>query len=213
MAEENKKEEMTQVSLKILTDIQEKMAENERKMEDLEAKNAGLEELLQKGAGTEGEPRLREKRSFEPKFRTVRLRKYPIAGDVTNLGYVIGWDNRGAYQEVDRNGVSPTLVDYINIIFLDHEKTSDGKIKAEKVRLLDLLNNGQQVHCKILDTKTKPVQFPTGEEIDISIYDPAHGMVSTGEKIDGYIVVSDTEYKLQVPGHDDGVWIDAEFCN
>lgn len=211
MADEPKK--TVEVPVEVLTQMQEQMAALELKVEEGNARNAGIEEILAKQASTNDEPKLREKRDFTPKFRTVRMRKYPIAGDETNLGWVIGWTNKGAYQEVDRSGVSPQIVDYIDIIFLDHEKTPEGKIKAEKVRLLDLMNKGQQTHCKILETKREEIPVPTGEEIDVSIFDPAHGLVSTGEKVDGYSVFSDIKYKLQIPGKPEGVWVDALYAN
>lgn len=215
--EEKKEEKKVEVPLKILTDMQEQMAEMERKLEDEAGKRAGLEELLAKSTDVSatGEPKLREKKSFEPKFRTVRLRKYPIAGDDTNLGYVIGWTNKGAYQEVDRTGVSPQIVDYIDIVFLGKERDEKTKnIKAEKVKLLDFMNKGDQVHCKILETKREDnIKVPTGEEIDVTVFDPAHGLVQTGDKIDGYITYSEIKYKVQIPGQAEGVWVDSTYCN
>lgn len=202
-----------EVDVAILTQMQEQMAALEQKDADREAKIAGLEELLSKSPDTTGEPKLREKKSFEPKFRTVRMRKYPKMGDVGNLGFVIGWTNRGAYQEVDRTGVAPTVVDYIDIIFLGDERNDEGKLKAEKVKLLDFMNNGVQVHCKILETDTKPRKEPTNEEIDVAIFDPAHGLITTGEKVDGYTVFSDTKHKLQIPGITEPVWVDATYAN
>ncbi len=206
-------DEIVQVPSKVLIDMQEKMAELERKQADSELKTAGLEELLAKDASTEGEPKLRSKKDFSPKFRTVRLRKYPIAGDFTNLGYVIGWTNRGAYQEVDRTGVSPQIVDFIDIIFLGKEKNAEGKLQAEKVRLLDLINKGEQVHCKILKQTRKEVPVPTGEEIDVTVFDPQHGLVSTGEKVDGFITYSDIKLEVQIPGVAEPITIDSSFVN
>lgn len=208
-----KKDEMVSVPAGLLAQLQEQMAAMEVKLESESAARAGLEEIINKDPELGDEKKLREKKNFEPKFRTVRLRKYPIAGDITNLGYVVGWTNRGAYQEVDRTGVSPQVVDYMDIVFLGAEKNAEGKVKAEKVKLLDLMNNGTQVHCKILDKKVEPRQEPSGEEIDVSIFDPAHGLVATGETIDGYTAFSDITYKIQVPGFADPVWIDALYCN
>jgi len=213
MADEEKKKKTVEVPADALAAMQEQMAALELKVAEQENKNAGIEELLSKGAEASTEPKLREKKSFEPKFRTVRLRKYPIAGDIENLGYIVGWTNRGAYQVVDRSGVAPATVDMLDIIFYGQEKTADGKIKAEAVKLLDLFNNGRQVHCKILDQKKEEIKTPTGEEIDVTIFDPAHGLVSTGDKIDGWVASSEVKFKLQVPGIDEPVWIDSVFCN
>lgn len=222
MADENKQPgasttppegDMVKIPLADLTKIQETLADQDRKIADMEAKNAGLEELFAKGNPPEGEKGLRTKKTFEPKFRTVVIRKYPKAGDVTNMGYVIGWSNRGAYQEVDRTGVSPQVVDFIDIFFLGDERTPEGKLKAEKVRLLDLLNKSERVHCKILDTKIEKREEPTGEEINVSTFDPQHGLVSTGDTIDGYVTFSDITYTVQIPGVDNPVTIDGEFCN
>jgi hypothetical protein len=215
MADENKKgeEKTVEVPAKLLTQMQEQMAELERKVADSDAKTAGLEEMVAKSATTNDDLKLREKKDFEPKFRTIRVRKYPIAGDENNLGYIVGWTSKGAYQEVDRTGVSPQMVDYIDVIFLGSEKTKEGKLKAEKIKLIDLLNNGKQVHCKILETKRTEDKVPTGEEIDVSVFDPAHGLVTTGDKVDGYSAFSSIQYKIQIPGVEGETWIDALYCN
>lgn len=214
IADVKKNGETVEVPLKVLTDMQEQLSRLEANETEREAQMAGLKEALEtsQGAATIGEPKLREKKNFEPKFRQLRLRKYPIAGDRDNMGIVSGWTSRGAYQEVDTTGVARTIVDYIDIIFLGHEKTKEGKIKAEKVRLLDFLNNGVQEWFKILEVKVEQRPEPTNEEIDVSVWDPQHGLVSTGEKVDGYTMYTDRTYKIAVPGHGE-VWVDAEFAN
>lgn len=203
-------DDKVEVPLKLLTEMQKQLAALEKSDTDKEAKIAGLEQSMSK-ADTTDAPKLRERKNFEPKFHTVRLRKYPKAGG-DELHYVIGWTNKGAYQEVDRTGVAPQVIDFIDIIYLGDETTKDGKIKAEKVKLLDFLNKGQQVHCKILETKVEPVKVPTGEVINVTVFDPQHGMVSTGDEIDGYVVQSDTKFRVQVLGHGE-VLIDGEFVN
>lgn len=214
MAEEDKKKgEVVEVPLKTLTDIQEKMAEMERLREEDQAKMAGLEAMLDKGATPEGQPKLREKKNHEPKFRTVRLRKYPILGDHENLGYVVGWTSRGAYNEVDKTGLKPELVDFIDVIFLGKEKNKDGKPQAEKIKLLDLMNKGIQVHCKIIDKEVNNKDVPTGEEISVQVFDPKHGLVATGEIIDGFTSYSEIKYKIQIPGIAEPVWVDSLYCN
>lgn len=194
--------------------LQTQMADLEKRDADRDAKFAGLEQLLAdtKGADTSGDGKLRERRNFEPKFRTVRLRKFPIAGDVGNKGIVIGWTDRGAYQLVDRSGVSPQVVDYIDIVFLDHERNEEGKLVAEKVKLLDLLNS-DQVHCKIIDMKKEARKVPTNEEINVSMWDPQHGLVSTGETIDGWVEMTDIELTVQIPGRAEPVKVDEMYCN
>ena len=220
MTEDEKKNQqgekgVVEVPLKLLTQMQEQMAEMERKIADGEAKSAGLEELAGRLAEANGEKKegLRERKTFEPKFRTIRLLKYPIAGDFDNKGIVIGWTNRGAYQFIDKTGVSPQIVDMIDIVFLGKEKTKDGKLQAEQVKLLDLKNKGEALHCKILEVKKENKKVPTNEEIDVNVFDPAHGMVSTGETVDGYFAYDDLKYKLQVPGVAEPVWIDAMYAN
>lgn len=162
---------------------------------------------------TPGKEKLREKKNHEPKFHTVRLRKYPIAGDHENLGYVVGWTNRGAYQQVDRSGVTPQNVDYIDIIFLGQERNAEGKLQAEKVKLLDFLNGGIQVHCKILDTKINPEKVETGEEIDVTTFDPSHGLMTTGDMIDGFTAFTHRTYTLAVPGIVEPVVVDELYVN
>lgn len=213
MAEKDK-DAVVEVPQKQLTEMMEAIARAEKAAADAEAKAAGIEEMFaaQKGAEAEGGTKLREKKNFEPKFRTVRLRKYPIAGG-PDMGYVVGWTNKGAYQEVDRTGVSPQTVDFIDIIFLGQEKTKDGKIKAEKVRLLDLMNKGIQVHCKVIEQKSTPRVEPTGEEIDVTVFDPQHGLIATGDKIDGYTAFSDTQYTIKIPDISDPVVVDGQFLN
>lgn len=205
-------EDKVEVPLKVLTDLQEKMLRMEKDREEDKGKIASLEEIAN-AAEPVGEKKLREKKSFEPAFRTVRLRRYPIAGDVTDLGYVVGWSNRGAYQEVDRSGISPQFVDYIEVAFLGKERSKEGKLSYEKIRLLDLLNKGEQVHCKILERTTENVVVETGEEINVSIWDPQHGLVQTGDVIDGYTTHSEIRLKLQIPGVSEPAWVDATYCN
>lgn len=202
-----------EVPLADLTKMSEQLAELERKDAERDAEMEGLRQMAEEKAGTVGEKVLREKKDFEPKFRTVRLRKFPVAGDVNDMGYIVGWDNRGAYEEVDRSGIAPQIVNYINVIFLGRERNSDGVLQAEKVKLLDIFNKGIQTHCKILEMQITPRKEPTGEEIDVTVFDPQHGLVSTGEKVDGYVTFSDRKYKLQVPGVAEAVWIDATYCN
>lgn len=203
-----------EVPLAVLTEMQEQMARMEKSAADQEAKIAGLEEAQSTLASPEaiGQKPLREKKTFEPKFRMLRLRKYPIAGNLDNMGIVIGWTSRGAYREIDINGLTREWVDYIDVIFLGHEKTPEGKIKAEKVKLLDLINNGVQEWYKIVETKIEQRPEPTNEEIDVTIFDPAHGLVSTGDTVDGYTMYTDRSYKVLIPGVGE-VWVDSEFAN
>lgn len=214
--DKEKQEGNIEVPMKLLTAMQEQMADLERKVAEGEAQRAGLEEMVNKAAETNsasGDAKLRTKRDFTPKFRTVRLRKFSVDGNPDNGKFVIGWTNRGAYQEVDRTGIAPQYVDFIDVIFLGDEKTKENKIKAVKVRLLDLLNNGNQVHCKILEGKKEAKTAPTFEEIEVSTFDPNHGLMSTGETIDGYITYDDIKYKIQVPGFAEPVWIDGIYAN
>lgn len=212
-----------------LTTILQQQAETEKKLADIDAKNAGLLELIEasKGADTNGAPKLRERKNFEPAFRTVTLKQHPINGDYEKLGLVIGWTNRGAYQKVNREGVAPVVVDYIDVIFLDHERTEDGKLKAESIPLLSLLN-ASEITCKVLEMKDyegKPFRLsypptgqgvqimPTGEEIAISTFDPKHGLVTTGETIDGYVGFTNLTYVIQIPGRAEPIEVDGKFLN
>ena len=104
-------------------------------------------------------------------------------------------------------------LDFIEVIFLGYEKDEKGKLKAEKIKLLDLMNFGIQVNCKILETEKKTIDVPTNEEIAVQSFDPQHGLVSTGEIIDGYTSYSEIKYKLQIPGIEQPVWVDSLYCN
>lgn len=207
------------VSQADLTKILEGQATLEKKIADSDAEREGLKALFEAGssAGTVGEEKLRERKNFEPAFRTVRIRKFPIGGNPEKLGYVIGWSDRGAYQKVDRSGVSPQLVDYIDIFFLDTETGQpvrvDGKLQAESVPLLELLNRGVQIHCKVLDLKKETNKVKTGEEINVTVWDPQHGLTQTGDVIDGYVGVTDLTYTIQIPGLKDPVIIDGKYVN
>lgn len=220
------------VDQKTLATVLEKQAEMEKILAEKDSRMAGLEEMFaaDRGPDTVGaeKGKLRERKDHEPQFRTVRLRKYPMAGDVTNQGWVIGWTDRGAYHKVDKSGVSAQLVDWIDIIFLDHEKGEDGKLVAESVPLLDLLNKGEQVHCRILDIKdykgqsfkpSYPSTFQaekkvgTGEEIRIKTFDQRHGLMESDETIDGYVGFTDLRYVVQIPGRAEPFEIDGKYVN
>lgn len=206
---------VVQVPMKLLTQMQEQMAEMERKIAEGDAKREGLEALAESLTEANGEKKegLRKQKTFEPKFRTLRLRKYPIAGDYENKGFVIGWTNRGAYQVVDRSGIAPVIVDMLDVVFLGQERGKDGKLKAEQIKLLDLMNNGEFVHCKILENKKVVKEVPTNEEINVSVFDPQHGLIATGETVDGYFTYDEIKYLIQIPGIADPVWIDSTYAN
>ena len=196
------KKETVEVPVADFVKLQETLATLEKGNADREAEMAGLRQMMEDGKGAEvsGDGKLREKKSYEPKFRTVRIRKYPMAGKFDNLGYVVGWTNRGAFQEVDKTGITPQFVDMIEVFFLGHEKNEAGKLQAEKIRLLDLLNKGEQVHCKIINVKKDDKRVATGEEINVTTWDPQHGLIATGDIIDGYVGFSDLTYTIEIPG-------------
>lgn len=211
MAEPDKKkdEEMASVPMSILKDIQERLAAAEIKAESKDGIIEGLKSMLEEKADSKGEETLRKRKDFTPKFRSVRLRKYPVNGDASKLDYIVGWTERGAYEEVDRNGLSPQMVNYIEVFFLSQPK------KAEKIRILDMLNKGIQVSCKVVKDNVPESKkiVGTGEEISVSVFDPHHGMVSTGEIVDGFTTYHDSEYLVEIPGSDEPVWISGRFLN
>lgn len=217
MTDEEKKLKPNEVAVdsKVLEKVLEGQAKMEQEIENLRAKNQGLEELFaaEKGADTTGDKKLRERRNYEPAFRTVRLRKYPMGGDHEKMGYIIGWTNRGAYQKVDRTGVTAQIVDYIDVIFLDHERDTKGGIQAESIPLMSILNEGVPVHCKILEIHKETFKDPTGEVINVTMYDPQHGLVSTGEEIDGWVGRTEMQYTIQIPGREKPLKIDAKYVN
>ncbi len=210
---EKKDKGIVEVPQDTLTKILEKQSEQERLLEESRAKTAGIEEMLAKGAAPEGEPKLRKKNDFEPKFRTVRIRKYPMKGDIENLGYIVGWTSRGAYRKVDTSGLQKEWVDMLDVIFLGHERNAEGKLQAESIPLLDIMNNGVQVNCKILKVHREEKDKPTGEQIAVQTFDPKHGLVPTGEIIDGFTSYSEIKYEVQIPGIAEPVTIDSLYCN
>lgn len=209
------KEETIQVPKKLLEDLQFEIAENKRQRLESDAKMAGMTELLEKDQtpGTRTEGGLRKKTNFEPSYRTVRLRQYPKAGDFDNLGWVIGWSHRGAYRDSDLSGIPGQQTDWIDIMFLDDEKTKEGLPKFEKVRLLDLLNKSVQKHFEIIEKKTKIREVPTNEKINVVMFDPQHGLIGTGEIVDGYVSYSEDTYVLKFPGREKPLSIDGIFVN
>jgi len=200
----------------------EKTSQMEIDREADRLKMAGLEEMFASESSKKGEPGLREKTDHEPKFRTVRLRKYSVSGEPSEAEFVVGWTKRGAYRKAVDTGIGKEWVDYIDLIFLGK---SD---KAVSVPLLEYLNRGEQIHCKVLDMKDykgqsfKPTypatgqgerKVATGEEVFVTVWDPKHGLVSTGEKIDSWVGFTDLVMTLQVPGHTDPVEISDMFVN
>jgi hypothetical protein len=243
MAEENKNEEPkvlkkgeVAVDGAMLQKVLDKQAEIEIELEQQKAKNAGLEAMFaEKDPGTTGEKKLREKKSFEPSFRTVTMKKFPVAGDPEKEAIVIGWTNRGAYQKVDKSGVSAQIIDYIDVIYLGQERNAEGKLQAEAVPLLALMG-AAEVTCKVLETKDhegRPVKLrysplidtdlsldrpaekkvETGETIHVASWDPKHGLVDSGEVIDGWVAFTNLTFVLQIPGWPEPVEIDSKFCN
>lgn len=207
--------DMIPVPSKMLADMQAKMLELETKDANRDAEMEGLRAIAERAAngGEEGTTKLRERKNFEPKFRTVRLRKMPIAGDFDNMGIVSGWTKRGAYQQVDRTGIAPTIVDFIDVIFAGHEKNPEtGNLQAEKIRLLDLMNS-EQVVCKVIGQENDPHKVPTGEEISVMEFDPKHGLTPTGDMVDGYTAYDDITYTLQIPGVSDALKVNGAFVN
>lgn len=227
------------VDEKMISGVLERLAVVEKDAEDQKAKNVGLEALLNEGKEGEGDvKKLRERKKFEPAFRTVTMKKFPIAGggeDGSDVGIVIGWTNRGAYQKVDKSGVSAQVVDYIDILFLGHERNEQGKLQAESVPLLSLLG-APEVVCKILEMKDyegKPFKLrysplvdpdlstdrqgeekiSTGEEIRIKEFDIKHGLMESGDTIDGYIGQTNLTFVLQIPGWSEPVEVDAKYVN
>ncbi len=103
-------------------------------------------------------------------------------------------------------------IDYIQVIFLGRERNEEGKLQAEEVPLLSLMN-ASEVTCKIIERKTNKHKDPTGEELAVSSWDPQHGLVDSGERIDGWVENTDTTFVLQVPGITEPVEIDGKYVN
>lgn len=222
------------VSEATLKKVLEQSAKAEIDRENDRATIAGLQAQMEASMGDDKKPK--ERKQFTPAFRTVGIKKMPIGGDHEKQGYVIGWTNRGAYQKVDKTGISAQIVDYIDVLFLGHERTADGsKLQAESVPLLTLLG-APEVVCKVLEVKDhegkpykiryQPMIDPdvgldregenkkfTGEMINITTWDPKHGLVETGEKIEGWVATTDLTFVIQIPTVDEPVEIDAKFVN
>lgn len=224
------KEGQVVVDQKTLEGIQEQMAAMASDLENEKLKRAGLEEMFAAESGKATEPGLRERKNTEPTFRTVFLRKYDPtnSGDPEKEDYVVAWTPRGAYRKwVDNGSGNKEQVEYIDVIFLNGE-TKDGKVQAVSVPALDVINSGRRVACRVLDVKdfkgnsfkaTYPQtgqaerKVATGEEISITTWDPKHGLVDTGEMIDGWVAFSDLTYQVQIPGRAEPYDIDSRFVN
>ena len=216
-----------------LAKVLEGQAALEAQLANETAKREGLEAMFaeQNPDDASGEKKLRQRKNFEPAFRTVAIKKLQKSDDPEDVGYVIGWTNRGAYQKVDKTGVAPMIVDYIDVIILGDERVTEGEkagtLKAYSVPLLSLINS-QEVNCKVLETKDytgKPfrLSYPptgqgekivaTGEEIAVTTFDPKHGLVQTGDMIDGYVGFTDLTFVIQIPGVPEPLEIDAKYVN
>lgn len=203
MAKEDKK--TVEIPQDQLTEIMSRLSTLEIENANKDAKIAGLQAATAAAAPV-GETPLRQKQTFEPAFRTVRLKKMPYKGNVEDKRIVIGWTNRGSYQKVNRDGVAPEIVDYMQLIFLGDEKN------AYETRTLDFYN-AETVVCKVEKESKKTYKKPTGEVIPVVVYDPKHGSVMTGETVDGFIEYTDVELVLSVPGEKEPLTIDAKFVN
>lgn len=218
------------VDQKTLSAILEKQALMETDLENEKLKRVGLEELFAAESGKTTEPGLREKKNTEPTFRTVNLRKYDPtnSGDPDKEDFIIGWTPRGAYRKGVDNGLGgKEFVEFLDVIFLNSEK-KDGKVQAVSVPALDVMNSGHRVACRVLDIKDykgnsfKPTYPPTGqaerkvatgEEISITTWDPKHGLVDSGEIIDGWVAFSNLTFLVQIPGRAEPYEIDQRFVN
>jgi hypothetical protein len=209
--EKDNKEPLTvEVPQAQLTEILTKLNSLEIANADKDAKIAGF--MAMQDAPAVGDTPLRQKKTFEPAFRVARLKKLPFNGDPEDKRIVIGWTNRGSYQKVSREGVAPELIDYMQIIFLGHEKNAEGKPQAFEVRTLDLYN-AESITCRIEKQEVHKHVEPTGEIIPVVTYDPKHGNVLTGETVDGWVETPEVTLTLIVPGIKDPVTVDARFVN
>lgn len=216
------------VNQQTLTSILEGQASLEKKLADETARREGLEAMFaEKSTDVMDEKGLRRRKTFDPAFRTVAIKKFQLGEGAEDFRYVIGYTNRGAYQKVDKSGLAPVNVDYIDVILLGDERDENGKLKAVTVPLLTLINS-PEVDCKILETKDytgKPFRLtypatgqgeklmPTGEEIAATTFDPKHGLIQTGEMIDGYVGFTDLTFVIQIPGVSDPLEIDSKYVN
>lgn len=217
------------VDQKTLTNILEGQAKLETALANETSKREGLEAMFA-SKDTEAamdEKGLRRRRNFEPAFRTVAIKKLSIGENAEDFRYVIGYTDRGAYPVVDRTGVAPIIVDFIDVILLGAERTDNGKLQSVTVPLLTLINS-PEVNCKVLETKDytgKPFRLtypatgqgeqlvPTGEEIAATTLDPKHGLVTTGEIIDGFVGFTNLTFVIQIPGVADPLEIDQKYVN
>lgn len=207
--DETKKDDVkVEVSASVLEGIQRQMLTMETEIQNQKGVIAGLTEINTAGGD---DKKIREKKSFEPKFRTVKLRKFPVAGNYDDQDYIVGWSDRGAYQQIDRSGLSPQIIDVIDVMFLRNLNSKPQRY--EVIKLLDILNKGEQVSAKVVEKKVKNVPHETGEEIDVTLFDPAHGLMSTGDKVDGVTMMPDNEYVIQIPGVIDPLTIKEKFLN
>lgn len=240
MADENTEKKIVElkkgeivVSEATLAKISEQTAKSEKDTEDMRARMAGLEQMVRDGA--EGADKPKHRKEFTPAFRTVTLKKMAMNGEYENEGYVIGWTNRGAYHKIDRSGVSAVAVDYIDVLFLGHERNKEGKLQAESVPLLSLLSC-PEVTCKVLEVRDhegkpykiryQPMIDPdigldrdgerreyTGEKIRVKTFDPKHGLQETDDTIEGWVAFTDLTFLIQIPGIEEPIEIDSKFCN
>lgn len=204
------KKTTVEVPQETLSKIMEDIAQLQKDNADKDAKIAALSDGGE--AKPVGQTPLREKKTFEPAFRVVRLKKLPFNGDPEDKRIVIGWTDRGSYQKVDRSGTHAELVDYMQVIYLGHERDKDGKLQAFEVKTLDLYN-AESIVCKIINEDVKKTKDPTGEVIPVTTYDPKHGTVLTGDTVDGWVENAEVKLTISVPGVIEPVTINAKYAN
>ena len=156
-----------------------------------------------------GKKDIRELESLEERFKTKKyyLRKIKIVDDKgeDHGGIVVGWTDRGAYEVVDKSGVSAIMVNYMDVFLL--RKKTPVTVKAMTVK------DGERIECTEVSRDIKIHKHKTGEEIEVMEWDEKHGHLSTGTMIDGYYATPEGTITVSIPGIAEPYTINQKYLN
>lgn len=177
-------------------------------MEKELASTASLDEVKAIESGTAD---IREIENIEEKWKkapkVMHLRSVamedPKTKQVVNK-VVVGWTKRGCYVKVKDHPNEPETLMYDVYFYGDKEPVA---ITAKK--FLD----SPRIKCMEIGRDITVKKYKTGEELEVTEFDPKHGLKSTGTIIDGYYATPEGTYALKVPGINEPVVVNINHVN
>lgn len=192
-----------EVDESVLTDLMAQLASQKRDIDSLNAK-ALISDV------EEGKKGLREVEDAAAKYAKApheySLRMVSMADTKGNetKKLVIGWTAKGCYVKVKDHPNEPETLMY-DVLFYGDEKAVP--ITAKKFK------DGERIKCVEVSRDIKLEKHATGEEMEVTQFDPKHGMTATGIIIDGFDQRPEGTYTLQVPGFPDPITVNMNHVN